>query len=405
MVNQQLAIDIGSHSIKALVASFETNDWRVLLPIIKKSRGIKYGEIEDLEAVIEDIASLLQEIQGLMKGTRFKSAVIGINTPRIEIRNSKGSSLVSRADGVITLDDKLRADKSAQVISLENNRALIQTVIKDYIIDGSTKVKDPVGLNGLKLEVEALLLDVFSQVIKNIDYVKEGTGLVLSPKFILTYASAELALNKQDKELGALALDLGASTTGLAVYENGQLLDLKVIPIGGNHITSDIAIGLKIPFDVAEEVKIKEGIATTKKVERGASFNLKDYFEELEENTKISKKYLAEIIEARMLEIFDKVAERLKQIGRYQKLPGGVVLYGGGAKMNFIKELAKERLKLPVKLAKPEIEWYKENPDPVFLPVMGLMELKFKNQDVIRQTEKMGALKFFGDIFRHIFNW
>lgn len=405
MSNQHLAIDLGSHSIKALVASPQNNGWRVLLPIIKKSRGIKCGEIEDIEAVIEDLENLLKEIEGLMKGIRFKSAVVGINTPKIEVRNSKGSSLVSRADGVISLDDKIRADKAAEVISLESNRALVQAVIKDYIIDGSTKVKDPVGLNGLKLEAEALLLDVFSPVTKNIDYLKEGVGLNFSPKIILAYASSELALTKQDKELGALALDLGAATTSMAVYDNGQLLDIKVIPIGGNNVTSDITIGLKIPFEVAEEIKIKEGIALTKKVERGASFNLKDYFEEAEDNTKISKKDLANIIEARIIEIFDKVSERLKQLSRYQKLAGGVVLYGGGAKMNFIKELAKERLKLPVRIAKPEIEWYKDNPDPVFLPVLGLMDLKLKNQETIKQTEKNRFTKGIIDTLRALFNW
>lgn len=405
MSNKYLAIDLGSHSTKALVASLETNGWRVLLPILRKSRGIKGGEIEDIEAVSEDLEGLLEEIQGLLKGPRFKSAVVGINSSRIEVRNSKGSALVSRADGVISLDDKERADKSAEVISLENNRTLVQAVIRDYIIDGSSRVKDPVGLNGLKLEAEAILLDVFSPVIKNLEYLKEAIGINLSPKFILAYASSEFALTKQDKELGALALDLGASTTSMAVYENGQLLDLKVFPLGGNHLTSDIAIGLKVPFEVAEEIKVKEGIALTKKAERGQTFNLQDYFEEIEEPTKITKKYLAEIIEARLVEIFDKVSERLKQLGRYQKLAGGVVLYGGGAKMNGIKELAKERLKLSVKLAKPEIEWYKDNPDPVFVPVLGLMDLRLKDQEHIKQMAGEGFSRKFVDIFKSLFNW
>lgn len=405
MSNKYLAIDLGSHSTKALVASLETNGWRVLLPILRKSRGIKGGEIEDIEAVSEDLEGLLEEIQGLLKGPRFKSAVVGINSSRIEVRNSKGSALVSRADGVISLDDKERADKSAEVISLENNRTLVQAVIRDYIIDGSSRVKDPIGLNGLKLEAEAILLDVFSPVTKNLEYLKEAIGINLSPKFILAYASSEFALTKQDKELGALALDLGASTTSMAVYENGQLLDLKVFPLGGNHLTSDIAIGLKVPFEVAEEIKVKEGIALTKKAERGQTFNLQDYFEEIEEPTKITKKYLAEIIEARLVEIFDKVSERLKQLGRYQKLAGGVVLYGGGAKMNGIKELAKERLKLSVKLAKPEIEWYKDNPDPVFVPVLGLMDLRLKDQEHIKQMAGEGFSRKFVDIFKSLFNW
>lgn len=405
MANYHLAIDLGSNSIKALVGSLEANGWRVILPLIKKSKGIKAGEIEDLEEVIDNLGDLFNEIDQLLKGIRFKSAVVGINSPKIGIRHSKGSALVTRADGVITLEDKERADKAAQVISLENNRTLVQAIIKNYIIDGSIKVKDPVGLNGLKLEAEALLLDVFSPVIKNLDYLKEALGINFSPKFILGYAGAELALTKEDKELGAIALDLGASTTSMAVYENGQLIHFEVFNTGGNHISGDIAIGLKIPFEVAENIKIKEGLALAKKVNKNESFDLSDYFEEAEKNTKISKKILAEIIEARLLDIFEKVSKRLKELERFQKLPGGVVLYGGGAKLNLIKEFTKEYLKLSVKLAKPEIDWFKENPDLSFVPVLGLMDLKMKSLEKSSQQEKEGVIKNITDIFKSLFNW
>ncbi len=400
-----LALDIGSHSIKAIIAEFEANGWRVVLPIIRKSRGVKNGEIEDVEALSEEILNLLNEASSLLKGVKLKSAIIGINTPRLEVRQSKGSSLVTRADKIISLEDKIRANNSSQVVPLENNRLLVQTVIKDYIIDGSTKVKDPVGLSGLKIEAEALLLDVFASVMKNIDTLREYTNLNFPFRYILPYTSAELVLTKQDKELGALALDLGASTTSVVVYDDGQLLDLKVIPIGGNHITSDIAIGLKIPFDLAEEIKIKEGLALVKKVERGDNFDLSDYFEEAEKNTKVSKKYLVEIIEARLSEIFEKVSDYLKQIGRYQKLPGGVVIYGGGAKMNYLKDLAKEKFKLSVKLAKPEIEWYLNNPDPVFIPVLGLIDFKYKTTESGIVIEKQGLGKTIMEFIKSIFSW
>ncbi|HOK17246.1 MAG TPA: cell division protein FtsA [Candidatus Paceibacterota bacterium] len=404
MTNQYLAIDLGSHSIKALVGVPEVGGWKVVMPVLRKSKGIKFGEIEDVEAVAEEVDNLLREIEGLMKGTRFKSIVIGINSPKIDIHLSKGTSVVSRADGIISEEDKKRAEKAAQAFALNTNRSLIQTVFRDYLIDGTSKVKNPVGLNGLRLEAEALLIDVFSPVVKNIDLLKEAIGLNNATKVILAYAGAELALSNQDKEVGALALDLGASTTSMAVYENGELLDLKVFPLGGNNITSDIAIGLKTSIDTAEEIKIKEGIASVKKVNRGENFDLNDYFNEVEEGTKISKKFLAEIIEARLVEIFDAASERLKQISKFQKLAGGVVLYGGGAKMNFVKELAKEKFKLPVRLVKPEIEWYKENPDPTFVGVLGLMDLKMKSLEVpaLEGTSTLGNA---WDFIKRLFSW
>ncbi len=404
MTSQHLAIDLGSHSIKALVATPEVSGWQVVMPILRKSRGIKTGEIEDIEAATEEVDSLLKEMEGLIKGARFKSIIIGINSPNIDIHLSKGTSVVSRADGVISEDDKKRAEKAAQAFALNTNRSLVQTIFKDYLIDGANKVKNPVGLTGLRLEAEALLIDVFSPVVKNIDLLKEAIGLNNATKVILSYAGAELALSDQDKEVGALALDLGASTTSMAVYENGELLDLKVFPRGGNNITSDIAIGLKTSIDSAEEIKVKEGIALVKKVNRGESFNLDDYFSEAEKGTKISKKFLAEIIEARLVEILDAVGERLKQISRFQKLAGGVILYGGGAKMNFVKELAKERFKLPVRIAQPDIEWYKENPDPTFVGVLGLMDLKMKSLEVpiLERTSPLGST---WDFIKHLFSW
>jgi len=404
MAQQYLAIDLGSYNIKALVGEEVNNGWRVLLPIIRKSRGIKGGEIENIELVGEELENLLKELGTLLKGTRFRSAIIGINSSKIGVHPSIGTAVVSRADGVITEDDKERALKTAQAYALSPNRILIQTVLKNFIIDGTTKIKNPVGLNGLKLEAETLLLDVFSPIMKDLDELKEYLGVNFSPRMVLTYAGSDFAASLKDKEVGVLCLDLGASTTGMAVYENGELLDLKIIPLGGNHITNDIAIGLKTSLDSAEEIKIKEGIALTKKVNRGESFDLSDYFEEAEKGTKISKRELAYIIEARISEIFDKAIERLKELGRFQKLPAGVILYGGGAKMNFIKELAKEKFKLPVKMAKPENDWYLENQDPTFIPALGLMELTVK----LKETKSSSQISFIDNLFnafRKIFNW
>ena len=145
--------------------------------------------------------------------------------------------------------------------------------------------------------------------------------------------------------------------------------------MGGDSITNDIAVGLKTYIDIAEKIKVNEGVATKKKVGKNENIDLSVYLEEVESSEKISKKFLAEIIEARLSEIFDLVAGRLKEIDRFGKLPGGVILYGGGAKMPFITELAREKFKLPVRLANPDIEWYRENSDLSFIPVLGLLNL------------------------------
>ena len=370
-----LAIDLGTSNIKALVGKEDSGNCNVVLPGHRKSRGIKKGELVNLEETAEELDNLVAEIEGMLKNINFKRSIVGIGGPNLKTCLSKGVAVVSRPDQEITEEDKERADKAAQAFALPPNRTLVQTVSRNYIVDGVAKVKDPVGMKGLKIETECLLIDAFSPNINYIDRLGELVKLKFDPKIVLPFAGAEIALTDQDKDLGAIALDLGAGTTSACVYEDDEILDLQVFPMGGDSITNDIAVGLKTYIDIAEKIKVNEGMATKKKVGKNENIDLSVYLEEAESIEKISKKFLAEIIEARLSEIFDLIADRLKEIDRFGKLPGGVVLYGGGAKMPFIAELAREKFKLPVRLANPDIEWYRENPDLSFIPVLGLLNL------------------------------
>ena len=370
-----LAIDLGTSNIKALVGKEDSGNCNVVLPAHRKSRGIKKGEIVNLEETAEELDNLVAEIEGMLKNINFKRSIVGIGGPNLKTCLSKGVAVVSRPDQEITEEDKERADKAAQAFALPPNRTLVQTVSRNYIVDGVAKVKDPVGMKGLKIETECLLIDAFSPNINYIDRLGELVKLKFDPKIVLPFAGAEIALTDQDKDLGAIALDLGAGTTSACIYEDDEILDLQVFSMGGDSITNDIAVGLKTYIDIAEKIKVNEGVATKKKVGKNENIDLGVYLEEAESGEKISKKFLAEIIEARLSEIFDLVAGRLKEIDRFGKLPGGVILYGGGAKMPFIAELAREKFKLPVRLANPDIEWYRENSDLSFIPVLGLLNL------------------------------
>ena len=376
-----LAIDLGTSNIKALVGKEDSSNCNIVLPAHRKSRGIKKGELVNLEETAEELDNLVAEIEGMLKNINFKRSIVGIGGPNLKTRLSKGVAVVSRPDQEITEEDKERADKAAQAFALPPNRTLVQTVSRNYIVDGVAKVKDPVGMKGLKIETECLLIDAFSPNINYIDRLGELVNLKFNPKIVLPFAGAEIALTDQDKDLGAIALDLGAGTTSTCVYEDDEILDLQVFPMGGDSITNDIAVGLKTYIDIAEKIKVNEGVATKKKVGKNENIDLSVYLEEAESSEKISKKFLAEIIEARLSEIFDLVADRLKEIDRFGKLPGGVILYGGGAKIPFIAELAREKFKLPVRLANPDIEWYRENPDLSFIPVLGLLNLMLQKKN------------------------
>ncbi|MDD3487950.1 MAG: cell division protein FtsA [Candidatus Pacebacteria bacterium] len=398
-----LAIDLGSANIKALVAQVDAQGLNVILPANRKSRGIKEGVPNNLEAVAEELDSLIAEIESMLKNVAFREAVVGIGGSNLETRVSKGTAVVTRPDQEIGEDDIQRANKAAEAFALPSNRTLIQAALRSYIVDGVAKVKDPLGMKGLKIESECLLIDAFSPDIHSIDRLGEMINIKFNPKLILPYAGAEIALTAQDKDLGAVALDLGASTTSLCVYENNEILDLKVFPVGGNAITNDIAVGLKTSVDIAEKIKINEGLALKRKVTKDQEINWETYYEDDSAGDKVTRKFLAEIIEARLDEIFDLVAKRLKEINRFEKLPGGVVIYGGGAKMSLIIDLAKERLKLPVRFAKPEIEWYQETSDLSLIPVLGLLLLRAQGQRegfISLEDGVLGkAFRFFKNIF------
>jgi cell division protein FtsA len=399
-----LAIDLGSANIKALVAKIDDQGWKVVLPACRKSRGIKEGVPNNLEEIAEELDNLMSEMESMLKNITFREAVVGIGGAHLETRLSKGTAVVSRPDQEIGEDDIQRANKAAEAYALPSNRSLIQTVLRSYIVDGLAKVKDPIGMKGLKIETECLLIDAFTPFVNSIDRLGEMVNLKFNPKIVLPYAGAEIALTPQDKDLGALALDLGASTTSLCVYENNEILDLKVFPVGGNAVTNDIAVGLKTSVDIAEKIKINEGLASRKKVLKNENIDWSSYYEEDNSGDKVSKKFLAEIIEARLSEIFDLVVKRLKEIDRFEKLPGGVVIYGGGAKMPFITELAKERFKLPVRVAKPEIDWYKDSPDLSFVPVLGLLSLKFQGQKQGILSLEEGVMKKIVNFFKNSFS-
>jgi cell division protein FtsA len=400
-----LAIDLGSANIKALVAQIDAQEgWNIILPACRKSRGIKEGVVNNLEEAAEELDKMIAEIEAMLKNVVFREAIVGIGGPHLEARLSKGVAVVARPDQEIGEDDVYRANKAAEAFALPPNRSLIQTALKSYVVDGVAKVKDPVGMKGLKIETECLLIDAFTPFVHSLDRLGEMINVKFNPKFILPYAGAEIALNAQDKDLGAMALDLGAGTTSLCVYENNEILDLKIFPMGGNAVTNDIAVGLKTSVDIAEKIKINEGIALKKRVIKNEDINWGVYYEEDNAGDKVNRKFLAEIIEARLSEIFDLVAKRLKEIDRFEKLPGGVVIYGGGAKMPFIVDLAKERLKLPVRAAKPEIEWYKESADLSFVSVLGLLALKTQTQREGFSPLETGAWKKITRFFKNTFS-
>lgn len=346
-----IGLDIGTGNIKILAAEKGKKD--VNPEILKFSQfpsaGIRKGTVINVEQAISSLYSALDEFQNSL-GRKINSVIVNISGSHIFSTLSRGVIAVSRADQKISPEDIERVIQAAQTFSLPSNKEVLDIVVKDFIIDGENGIKEPLGMQGIRLEAEILALCGFSPYIKNLNDTVLNVGLQVQDRFVSPIAAARSVLTPRQKELGVCLLDVGAGTTGLAVFEEGDLVHTTVFPVGSGHITNDIAIGLRCDIDTAEKVKLEYGSCFL----RGGIKKEKIKKENEDESLTFSLKMLSKIIDARVSEIFSLTNKELKKISRQGKLPAGIVLTGGGAKLPKIRELAKKELKLPAKVGYPK---------------------------------------------------
>ena len=351
-----VGLDIGSSSIKVAVgqrsAEKEGNASKlhIIGAVEQAAEGINRGVVTSIEDASNSVTKALDKAQNAT-GLPIELAYVSISGGHITTQISKGVVAVSKTDGEIRPEDVERAIEAAKTVTTPPNYEILHVISRSFTIDGQSGIKDPVGMNGVRLEVETYIIMGLTSQIKNLTKCVYQTGLDIEDLVLSTLATSDAVLTNRQKELGVVVVNIGGATTNIAVFEEGDLLHTAVIPIGSEHITSDIAICLRTSFDVANAVKLKYGCASTKEVDKKEEFDLHE-FDENEEGL-ISKKYLAEIIEARVDEILEKIDEELKKIDKSGALPAGVVLTGGGAKMPKLIDECKRKLKLPACLGYP----------------------------------------------------
>ncbi len=313
------------------------------------SEGLNRGVIKSIDDATSSISALLEKAERLI-GAPIGDVCVSISDPHIRCEKSKGVVAIGRATGEITQEDVERAIEAARALNIPPNYEILHVIPIKFTVDNQEDVRDPIGMSGVRLEVEALIIQGMSSQIKNLTKAVYRTSLNISDLVLSPLAAAEAVLSQKQKDLGSAVVSMGAATTTLAVYEEGKLIHAAVIPIGSEHITADIAIGLRCPINLAERIKLEYGCALSKNFSAKDVVDVSDLVKEEESNENIdsiSRKYLAEIVEARVEEIFEKVDDELKKIDRSGMLPAGVILAGGGAKLSGIVEAAKEKLRLP----------------------------------------------------------
>lgn len=369
-----VGLDIGTSKVCALVGQMNEGSKRpeVIGLGIAASTGLRKGIISDVEETVSSISTALEAAEK-MAGVPLTDVYLGVNGPHINFLTSKGVIAVSRPSGEISEDDVARALEASEAVSLPPNSEVLHSIPFSYTVDDQEDVTDPVGLSGVRFEATTHLITGSAPVIKNFTKCVLRAGVDINELVVNPLASSLACLSDRQKELGCVLIDIGAGTTGIAVFEEGRLLYVNILPLGGAHITNDIAIGLRTSIDVAEKVKLEYGFAYASEISKHETIDLS--LINKEEKDKVSRHHVAEIIEARLLEIFSMVRQELKKIGKDVLLPAGAILVGGTAKLPGIIDLAKQKLKLPCQIGFPsDLQGIIEKiEDPSFVCACGLM--------------------------------
>jgi len=345
-----VGIDIGTTKTCTLVARIEgEHNLRILGVGIEPSQGIRKGTVIDLAAASQSVARSIEKAQR-SSGLEINSALVSLAGSHVSSVNSKG--VVGISGRVIEQDDVARALDAAQAVAIPHNREVIHVIQRNFTIDGQDGIRMPIGMHGYRLEVEAHIITAAAATVENLRQCVAASGVTVSQFVLNPLASAEVVLSETERQMGAVVCDIGGGTTDMAIYIDGDVWHTMVLAVGGNHITSDIAHGLRLSLNQAEDVKKQHGHAVEAEVDPHETFMVRTFGED--KPVQVSRKELANIIEARVEEIFDLVLQEIKRSGYDGLLPAGMVLTGGTSLLPGIRGLATRVMGLPVRLARPE---------------------------------------------------
>ncbi len=379
-------IDAGTSTIKVIVSEQKKNGQIEVLGTGKKiSHGIRKGYVANYEDAAEAIKSAIKSAEK-MAGVQIKHAYITVGGIILGSVRSKGSVMISRADGEVTDYDVKRVISQAEE-NLKNisNKRVIKSFPINFKIDGNLAFGKPVGMKGTKLEAEVLFITCLNQHLMDLIRAVESAGVAVDDVVASPLAASFVALNKHQKEVGCVLANIGAGTVSIMVFEEGKPISLEVFPIGSTHITNDIALGLQITLEEAEKIKIGYG-----------------------SKSNYSKRKLSDIIEARLKDIFELIESHLKKINRNGLLPAGIILTGGGSSLLTLDEIAKASLRLPATVGSPaqikdKIVLKKQVREDLFnnpewSVALGLCAMKFKEE----KTEGAYGIKLQGKFILQI---
>ena len=345
-----VGIDVGTTKVCTLVARMENDQQLRILGVgIEPAKGMRKGTVVDMNAAGQAIAHSIEKAERT-SGLEIESALVSMAGSHVSSENSRG--VVGVSGRTIGDEDVVRAVEAAQAVTIPHNREMIHVIQRGFVVDGQAGIRNPVGMHGYRLEVETHVITASAATVENLRQAVAAAGVRASQFVLNPLASAEIVLSETEREMGVVVCDIGGGTTDMAIYIEGDVWHTMVLGIGGNHITSDIAHGLHLPVNHAEEIKLQHGFALESEIDAKEAFYIHPFGEE--NPVTINRQELAHIIEARVEEIFSLVMQEIKRSGYDGLLPAGMVLTGGVSALPGIRQLAKKVLGMPVQVAQPD---------------------------------------------------
>jgi cell division protein FtsA len=345
-----VGIDVGTTKVCTLVGRVEDDkSVRILGVGIEPSEGIRKGVIVDLGAASQAITKSVEKAEST-SGLEITSALVSMAGAHVSSVNSRGAVAVN--GNAIEQYDVIHALDQARAVAIPYDREIIHVIQRGFTVDGQDGIRNPKGMHGYRLEVEAHIITASAATSDNLRQSVGAAGVEIQQFVLNPLASAEVVLTEQERQMGVAVCDIGGGTTDLALYVNGDVWHTMVLAVGGNHITQDIAHGLRLAFPQAEDVKKQHGYAVRTGVGPEEYFSIRPFGED--RPVQINRQEMAHIIEARVAEIFSLTLQEIKRSGYDGLLPAGMVLTGGTSALPGIKRVASEVLQMPVRTAQPE---------------------------------------------------
>lgn len=345
------AIDVGTTKVCTIVGDASADAGvRVLGVGVAPSAGLSKGMVENIHDATEAIRISIEKAERA-SGQRVVSAHVGIAGAHISSLNNRGIAAIADRDHAIGDEDVARALDGARGLSIPTNREVLHVIPRYYVVDGQDNVTDPVGMYGQRLDVETHIITGAVSAMRNLTKCIEGAGIAVDSLVLEPLASADAVLQEQERRQGVVMADIGGGTTDVAIFVDGAVYHTAVLPVGGYHLTHDLVVGLRVPFDAAESAKARYGNAVPSKVAADETIELDAFGGD--GYMHVHRRRLCEILQARSEEIIEMIVGEVRRAGYDEMVSAGLVLTGGSSNLAGFTELARAVLDMPVRIGIP----------------------------------------------------